>query len=51
MVFFITAGIYLLGSIFYVIFASGDKQQWAESSPAYKPHTDDAIHDDEQKEQ
>jgi len=28
-VFFITGAVYLLGSIFYVLFSSGEKQSWA----------------------
>jgi len=28
-VFFITAGVYLFGTIFYAIFGSGSRQSWA----------------------
>ena len=28
-VFYITAGVYLYGAIFYAIFASGERQPWA----------------------
>jgi len=31
-VFYISAGIYLLGGVFYVIFASGNRQEWARPS-------------------
>lgn len=30
-VFYISAGFYIIGSIFYTIFASGDVQPWARS--------------------
>lgn len=37
-VFFITAGIYLGGAIFYGLFASGERQPWAEISHNYPPY-------------
>jgi len=32
-VFFIAAGVYSFGVVFYLVFASGDKQPWAEGKP------------------
>ena len=31
-VFFIAAGVYSFGVVFYLVFASGDKQPWAEGT-------------------
>ncbi|XP_023222826.1 sialin-like [Centruroides sculpturatus] len=36
-VFFIAAGIYFVGAIFYGLFASGEKQNWASIPSAYSP--------------
>ncbi len=39
-VFFIAAGIYCAGAVFYVIFASGEKQDWAEVPVGYQSQLD-----------
>ncbi|XP_067133318.1 sialin-like [Centruroides vittatus] len=36
-VFFIAAGIYFVGAIFYGLFASGEKQNWSSIPSAYSP--------------
>ena len=40
-VFYLAAAIYLAGAVFYGLFASGERQPWAEIHSAYEPHTDE----------
>jgi len=46
-VFFVSAGVYVFGTIFYCIFGSGKKQPWATEVEIIKDKVDDA--DDDQK--
>lgn len=40
-IFYLAAGIYALGAIVFGIFASGDRQQWAEIPMGYQPYMGD----------
>ncbi|ESO88514.1 hypothetical protein LOTGIDRAFT_126078 [Lottia gigantea] len=44
-VFYLAASIYGVGAIFYGVFASGDRQAWAEIPLGYQPHLDDPERD------
>lgn len=49
-VFFINGAVFLLGSIFYVLFGSGEKQSWAANNeydklPEKDSETDEMGHD------
>lgn len=37
-VFYIAAGVYLFGAVIYGLFASGNRQKWAEVQTGYIPH-------------
>lgn len=39
-VFYIAAGVYLFGAVIYGLFASGNRQKWAEVPTGYIPHRD-----------
>ncbi|KAL3886715.1 hypothetical protein ACJMK2_026693 [Sinanodonta woodiana] len=43
-VFFLAAGIYLVGAVIYGIFASGSRQKWAEVPTGYIPHRTELEH-------
>jgi len=44
-VFLISSGIYLFGAVFYAIFASGERQQWAKIKTEEKNGHDNKTFD------
>lgn len=43
-VFYIAGGVYLAGAVFYGLFASGDRQKWADIPGSYALCGDDQSH-------
>jgi ACS family sodium-dependent inorganic phosphate cotransporter len=43
-VFYIAGGVYLAGAVFYGLFASGDRQKWADIPDSYALCRDDQSH-------
>ena len=46
MVFFINGALFLVGGTFYVLFASGEKQSWANGNKYEKLSTDELSTDE-----
>ncbi|XP_025103370.1 sialin-like isoform X2 [Pomacea canaliculata] len=44
-IFYVAAGIYVMGAVVYGIFASGDRQKWAEVPLGYQPYLEDPEKD------
>lgn len=42
-IFFLASAIYVAGAVFYLLFASGRQQPWAEVPLAYQPQMDDTT--------
>ena len=40
-IFYISASIYIVGAVLYVLLASGDRQAWADIPSGYAPHVDE----------